>query len=91
MLKKSVSMALAVLFVFSLIAVVSVSAQEKMQGTVISVNADSGEIVVQDAAGEAKTLMADPGAVDLKALKEGDAVNVEADADGAVKSIEVAK
>ena len=91
MLKKSVSMALTVLFVLSLIAVVSVSAQEKMQGTVMSVNADSGEIVVQDAAGETKTLMADPSAVDLKALKEGDAVSVEADADGAVKSIEVAK
>ena len=93
MLKKSLSMVLMALFVFSFIAVATLSADEtqKITGTVMSVNAETGEVIVKDAAGEMKTLMADPkaeGAVDIKMLKEGDSVNVESDSDGVIKSIQ---
>ena len=92
MLKKSLSLVLTALFVFSFIAVATVSAQDKIEGTVMSVNAETGEVIVKDAAGEMKSLMADPKAgVDLKALKEGDPVSVESDANGVIKSLEVAK
>ena len=92
MLKKSLSMVLVALFVFSFIAVATVSAQDKIEGTVMSVNAETGEVVVKDAAGEMKSLMADPKAgVDLKMLKEGDPVSVESDANGVIKSLEVSK
>jgi len=94
MLKKSVSMALMALFVFSFIAVATVSAQEtqKITGTVMSVNVETGEMIVKDDAGEMKSLMTDPKAgVDLKMLKEGDPVSVESDSDGVIKSIAVSK
>ena len=92
MLKKSVSMALMALFVFSFIAVATVSADEtqKITGTVMSVNVETGEVIVKDDAGEMKSLMADPkaeGAVDLKMLKEGDSVSVESDNNGVIKSL----
>ena len=92
MLKKSVSMALMAFFVFSFIAVATVSADEtqKITGTVMSVNVETGEVIVKDDAGEMKSLMADPkaeGAVDLKMLKEGDSVSVESDNNGVIKSL----
>ena len=93
MLKKSLSLVLMALFIFSFIAVATVSAEEgqKITGTVMSVNAETGEIVVKDDAGEMKSLVADPQAVDLKMLKEGDPVSAESDANGVIKSLEVAK
>ena len=94
MLKKSLSMVLVALFVFSFIGVATLSAEEgqKITGTVMSINVETGEMVVKDDAGEMKSLMADPKAgVDLKALKEGDPVSVESDANGVIKSLEVAK
>ena len=93
MLKKSLSMVLMALFVFSFITVATLSAEEgqKITGTVMSINADTGEIVVKDDAGEMKSLVADPTAVDLKMLKEGDPVSAESDANGVIKSLEVAK
>ncbi len=93
MLKKSLSMVLMALFVFSFIAVATLSADEgqKVTGTVMSINAESGEMVVKDDAGEMKTFIADPKAVDLKMLKEGDPVSAESDANGVIKSLEVAK
>ncbi len=94
MLKKYVSMALVALFVFSFIAVVTVTAGEtqKITGTVMSVNVETGEMIVKDAAGEMKSLMADPKAdVDLKMLKEGDLVSAESDSNGIIKSLEIAK
>jgi len=87
-------MALMALFVFSFIAVATVSAQEtqKITGTVMSVNVETGEMIVKDDAGEMKSLMTDPKAgVDLKMLKEGDPVSVESDSDGVIKSIAVSK
>jgi hypothetical protein len=49
-------------------------------------------MIVKDAAGEMKTLMADPKeGVDLKMLKEGDPVSLEADSEGVIKSLDVAK
>ena len=64
MLKKSLSMALAALFVFSFIAVATLSADEtqKTTGTVMSINAETGEMVVKDSAGEMKSFIADPKA-----------------------------
>ena len=94
MLKKSVSMAIVALFVFSFIAVATVSADEtqKITGTVMSINVETGEMIVKDAAGEMKSLMADPKAgMDLKALKEGDLVSAESDSNGVIKSLEVSK
>ena len=91
MLKKSLSIVLTALFVFSFIAVATVSAQDKIEGTVMSVNAETGEVIVKDAAGEMKSLMADPKAVDLKMLKEGDMVSVESDDAGAVQSIKASE
>jgi len=94
MLKKSVSMMLMALFVFSFIAVATLSADEtqKTTGTVMSINAETGEMVVKDAAGEMKSFIADPKAgVDLKMLKEGDPVAVESDSNGVIKSLAVSK
>ena len=90
MLKKSLSIVLTALFVFSFIAVGTVSAAE-VKGEVVSVNAETGEMVIKDDAGEMKTLMADPKAVDLKMLKEGDMVSVESDDAGAVQSIKASE
>ncbi|MEE4600771.1 MAG: hypothetical protein V2J65_05785 [Desulfobacteraceae bacterium] len=92
MLKKSLSIVIVALFVFSFIAVATLSAEEgKITGTVMSVNVETGEMVVKDDAGEMKSLMADPKVVDLKVFKEGDMVVVESDENGAVKSLEVSK
>ena len=90
MLKKSLSIMLTALFVFSFIAVGTVSAAE-VKGEVVSVNAETGEMVIKDDAGEMKTLMADPKAVDLKMLKEGDMVSVESDDAGVVQSIKASE
>jgi len=94
MLKKSLSMVLVALFVFSFIAVATLSAQDdqKITGTVMSINVETGEMVVKDDAGEMKSLVADPKAgVDLKMLKEGDPVSAVSDANGVIKSLEVSK
>lgn len=94
MLKKSLFIVLMSLFVFSFIGVAAVSAGEgqKITGTVMSINADTGEMVVKDDAGEMKSLIADPKAgVDLKMLKEGDPVSLETDSEGVIKSLNVAK
>ena len=93
MLKKSVSIVLMTLFAFSFIVVAPLSAGEgKITGIVESINAETGEVVVKDDAGEMKSLMADPKAdVDLKMLKEGDPVSVESDSNGVIKSLEVSK
>jgi hypothetical protein len=82
------------LFLFSFIAVATLSADEtqKTTGTVMSINAETGEMVVKDAAGEMKSFIADPKAgVDLKMLKEGDPVAVESDSNGVIKSLAVSK
>ena len=94
MLKKSVAMVLMALFVFSFLAVATLSADEtqKIKGTVMSVNVETGEMIVKDEAGEMKSLMADPKAgVDLKMLKEGDPVSVESDSNGVIKSLAVSE
>ena len=94
MLRKSLSLVLMALFVFSFIAVATLSAQDtqKTTGTVMSINAETGEMVVKDAAGEMKSFIADPKAgVDLKMLKEGDPVAVESDSNGVIKSLAVSK
>ncbi len=94
MLKKSVSIMLMALFVFSLITVAPLSAGkiQKIKGTVMSINAETGEVIVKDAAGEMKSLKADPKSdVDLKLLKEGDPVSVVSDSNGVIKSLAVSK
>ena len=94
MLKKSLFFVFMGLLVFSFIGIATLSAEEgnKITGTVMSINADTGEMVIKDDAGEMKSLVADPKAgVDLKMLKEGDPVSVESDANGVIKSLEVSK
>ena len=75
-------------FSFGLAATLSEADTQKLTGTVMSVNVETGEVIVKHAAGEMKTLMADPkgGAVDIKMLKEGDPVSVECDSDGVINS-----
>ena len=85
---------IAALFVLSFTAAALVSADEaqKITGTVMSINVETGEMIVKDSAGEIKTLMADPKeGVDLKMLKEGDLVSLETDNEGVIKSLDVAK
>jgi len=87
-------MVLMALFVFSFIAVATLSAEktQKITGTVMSINVETGEMIVKDAAGEMKSLMADPKTgVDLKMLKEGDPVSVESDSNGVIKSLKISK
>ena len=94
MLKKSLFIVLMGLFVCSFIGIAMLSAEEgnKITGTVMSINADTGEMIIKDDAGEMKSLVADPKAgVDLKMLKEGDPVSVESDANGVIKSLEISK
>ena len=95
MFRKSTSIVLVALFVFSFFAVATLSADETKEiiGTVMSINVETGEMVVKDAAGEMKTLMADPKAdlVDLKSLKVGDPVSLESDSNGVIQSLEVSK
>ncbi len=89
---KVISALVCVLFVSSFIAVVGATAQDtqKMTGTVMSVKADTGEVMVQDDAGQTKSLTAGPE-IDLKSLKEGDKIVVESDANGMIKSLEISK
>ncbi len=87
-------MVLMALFVFSFIAVASLSADQtqKITGTVMSINAKTGEMIVKDTSGEMKTLMADPkSGVNLKMLKAGDPVSVVSDSDGVIKSLKVSE
>jgi hypothetical protein len=90
MFKKSASLLLIGLLVFSFVAVASADQTQKITGTVLSVNADKGDLTVQDENGVMKTLAAGPD-VDLKAFKEGDKVSVESDGDNVIKSISVTK
>ena len=95
MIKKSTPIVLVALFMFSFLAVATLSADEtqEIMGTVMSINVETGEMVIKDSAGEMKTLMADPKTdlVDLKSLKVGDPVSLESDSDGVIKSLEVSK
>ena len=83
------------LFVFSFFAVAALTAGETQEilGTVMSINVETGEMIVKDSAGEMKTLMADPKTdlVDLKSLKVGDAVSLETDSKGVIQSLEIPK
>jgi hypothetical protein len=95
MFKRSISLVLIALFVFSFFAVVTASAGETQEilGTVMSINVETGEMIVKDTAGKMKTLMADPKTdlVDLKSLKVGDPVSLETDSNGVIQSLEIAK
>ena len=91
MLKKSVSMVVVALFVFSFIAVAAVSADEtqKITGTVDSFNPVTKELTIKDDTGDVKKLKAGPD-IDmesLKNLKQGDPINVECDSKGVITSI----
>ena len=95
MLKKSVSMLMIALFVFSFITVAGVAAGEnqKISGQVMSVNPENGEVMIKDDAGEMKSLTAGPDVnlVDLKSLQTGDQISVVSDSEGVIKSLAVSK
>ena len=77
-----------------MVATLSADETQEIIGTVMSINVETGEVIVKDDAGEMKTLMADPkaeGAVDLKMLKEGDPVSVQSDSNGVIQSLEISK
>ena len=89
MIRKLVSMLVIALFVISFAGVaVSQEAQETMvlKGTIISINADTGKVGVQDESGNIMTLTAGSD-TDLKTLSGGDRVSVEYSSDGVIKSI----
>lgn len=58
-----------------------------VQGTIISVDPNSGQMAVLDDAGKTVVLSAGPD-FDLKALQKGDTVKVEYDKKGAIQSID---
>ena len=92
MLKKSTSILLMILCSLTAVAALTADETQEITGTVMSINVETGEMIVKDDSGEMRTLMADPKeGVDLKMLKEGDAVNVESDSKGVVKSLEISK
>ena len=95
MLKKSISMLMIALFVFSFITVAGVAAGEnqKISGQVMSVNPENGEVMIKDDAGEMKSLTAGPDVnlVDLKSLQTGDQISVVSDSEGVIKSLAVSK
>ena len=89
MIRKLASMLVIALFVISFAGVaVSQEAQETMvlKGTIISINADTGKVGVQDESGNIMTLTAGSD-TDLKTLSGGDRVSVEYSSDGVIKSI----
>ena len=91
MFKKSISMLVMALFVFSFIAVAAVSADEmqKITGTVDYFNPATGELTIKDDTGDVKKLKAGPN-IDmesLKMLKQGDSINVECDSKGVITSL----
>ena len=59
-----------------------------VQGTIISVDPNSGQMAVLDDAGKTVILSAGPD-FDLKALQKGDTVKVEYDKKGAIQSIDM--
>ncbi|MCK4485859.1 MAG: hypothetical protein KAU38_03750 [Desulfobacterales bacterium] len=89
MIRKLASILVIALFVISFAGVaVSQEAQETMvlKGTIISINADTGKVGVQDESGNIMTLTAGSD-TDLKTLSGGDRVSVEYSSDGVIKSI----
>jgi cold shock CspA family protein len=91
MFKKSISMLVMALFVFSFMAAPAVFADEmqKISGTVDYFNPATGELTIKDDSGDVKKLKAGPD-VDmesLKNLKQGDSINVECDSKGVITSL----
>ena len=91
MLKKSLSIVVMAIFVFSFIAVAAVNADEmqKISGTVDYFNPATGELTVKDDSGDVKKLKAGPEIKmeSLKNLKQGDSINVECDSKGVITSL----
>jgi cold shock CspA family protein len=91
MLKKSLSIVVMALFVFSFIAVATVKADEmqKISGTVDYFNPATGEVTIKDDSGDVKKLKAGPeiNMESLKNLKQGDSINVECDSEGVITSL----
>ena len=91
MLKKSLSMVIMAVFVFSFMAVASASADEtqKITGTVDFFNPATGELTIKDDTGDVKKLKAGPdiNMESLKNLKQGDSINVECDSKGVITSL----
>ena len=94
MFKKSISMVVMALFVFSFISFIAVAAAsadetQKITGTVDYFNPATGELTVKDDTGDVKKLKAGPD-VDmeiLKNLKQGDSINLECDSKGVITSL----
>ncbi len=92
---KIVSFMLASVFVLVVLSAAGVSASKTfntVSGTVISVDADAGKLVVVDKAGKTLELQAqsdkNPKTLEqLKTIQEGDRVTVEFDNKGVIQSI----
>ena len=88
---KSFSLVLATLIAL-LLGTASISQAEEsvmvVQGKIISVDPNSGQMAVLDDAGKTVILSASPD-FDLKTLQKGDSVKVEYDKKGAIQSIDM--
>ncbi len=85
--RKLVSVMLVALFMLSFAGVaVSQESQGTITGTIIAIDADTGEVSVQDESGKKYTLTAGSD-VDLETFSSGDKVNIDCGTDGVIRSI----
>jgi len=90
---KPFSLLLVTLFALFLAAATISQAEESVmvvQGTILSVDPNSGKLAVLDDAGKTVVLDASPDS-DLKTLQKGDTVKVEYDKKGVIQTIDMQK
>jgi Cu/Ag efflux protein CusF len=88
---KPFSLLLVTLFALFLAAATISQAEESVmvvQGTILSVDPNSGKLAVLDDAGKTVVLDASPDS-DLKTLQKGDTVKVEYDKKGVIQTIDM--
>jgi hypothetical protein len=86
-MERMITVLIATLMIISFMGFSSALAGEELivTGTILSVNPDSGEVMIRDDAGNLHQLKADP-AVDLKTLEKGQAVVAKCNEDKIIQS-----
>ena len=92
-LRKNKAFSLMLAFLISLCLATAATSQAEesvkaLQGKIISVDPNSGQVAVVDDAGKTVVLSAGPD-FDLKAFQKGDTVKVEYDKKGNIQSIDM--
>ena len=87
-MEKMITVLIATLMIISFMGFSSALAGEELivTGTILSVNPDSGDVMIRDDAGNLHQLKADP-ALDLKTLEKGQAVVAKCNEDKIIQSI----